>query len=74
MTIQEALEKLQGYEKATFALQHAAGLMYYDGATTAPKGTAELRGRTLGELSRMGYGIPCGAGPRHPPESGGAVA
>ena len=29
--------------------------MYYDGATTAPKGTAELRGSTLGELSRMGY-------------------
>ena len=44
MTIQEALEKLQSYEKTTFALHHAAGLMYYDGATTAPKGTAELRG------------------------------
>ena len=44
MTIQEALEKLQGYEKATFALNHATGLMYYDGATIAPKGTAELRG------------------------------
>lgn len=55
MTIQEALEKLQGYEKTTFALHHAAGLMYYDGATIAPKGTAELRGSTLGELSRMGY-------------------
>ena len=26
MTIQEALEKLQGYEKATFALTHATGL------------------------------------------------
>ena len=25
MTIQEALEKLQGYEKATFALNHATG-------------------------------------------------
>ena len=55
MTIQEALEKLQSYEEATFALNHATGLMYYDGATTAPKGTAELRGSTLGELSRMGY-------------------
>ena len=55
MTIQEALEKLQSYEKTTFALNHATGLMYYDGATTAPKGTAELRGSTLGELSRMGY-------------------
>ncbi len=38
MTIQEALEKLQGYEmfEATFALNHATGLMYYDGATIAP--------------------------------------
>ncbi len=46
MTIQEALEKLQGYEKATFALNHATGLMYYDGATIAPpKGTAELHPR-----------------------------
>lgn len=27
MTIQEALEKLQGYEKATFALNHATGLI-----------------------------------------------
>ena len=32
MTIQEALEKLQSYEKATFALNHATGLMYYDGS------------------------------------------
>ena len=48
MTIQEALEKLQGYEKATFALNHATGLMYYDGATIAPKGTAELRGSIAG--------------------------
>lgn len=55
MTIQEALEKLQSYEKTTFALNHAAGLMYYDGATTAPKGTAGAAGSTLGELSRMGY-------------------
>ena len=53
MTIQEALEKLQGYEKATFALNHATGLMYYDGATIAPKGTTELRGSTLGELLYM---------------------
>lgn len=45
MTIQEALEKLQGYEKATFALNHATGLMYYDGATIAPKGTAGAAGQ-----------------------------
>lgn len=48
MTIQEALEKLQGYEKATFALNHATGLMYYDGATIAPKGTAGAAGQHPG--------------------------
>ena len=84
MTIQEALEKLQGYEKATFALNHATGLMYYDGATIAPKGTAELRGSTLGELSRMGYELTTAPETvemlrtlmegRDPPEGGGAVA
>ena len=49
MTIQEALEKLQGYEKATFALNHATGLMYYDGATIAPKGDSGAAGAALWE-------------------------
>lgn len=38
MTIQEALEKLQGYEKATFALNHATGLMYYVAPPLPPRG------------------------------------
>ncbi len=37
MTIQEALESCKAM-RATFALNHATGLMYYDGATTAPRG------------------------------------
>ena len=48
MTIQEALEKLQGYEKATFALNHATGLMYYDGATIAPQGDGGAAGQHPG--------------------------
>ncbi|MDD4124696.1 MAG: carboxypeptidase M32 [Eubacteriales bacterium] len=57
MKTNEALEKLAAYEKTSFALGHAAGLMYYDGATIAPKGSADIRGSTLGELSRMGYNL-----------------
>lgn len=55
MTTNEALEKLAAYEKASFALNHAMGLLYYDGATIAPKGSAGVRGLSLGELSRMNY-------------------
>ncbi len=55
MTFEEALKKYGEYEKATFALGHAQGLIYYDGATVAPKGSDGVRGMTLGELSRMEY-------------------
>ncbi len=57
MTVNQALEKLVSYEKANFALGHATGLIYYDGATAAPKGSADIRGSTLGELSRMNYNL-----------------
>ena len=55
MTTAQALEKLKSYEQADFALGHAEGLMFYDGATVAPKGSAEVRAATLAELSRMSY-------------------
>lgn len=55
MELNTALQKLKEYEKRSFALYHASGLMYYDGATTAPKGSAGVRAITLGELSRMSY-------------------
>lgn len=55
MTKEEALAKLKSYEETSFALGHAMGLLYYDGATAAPKGSAPVRANTLGELSRMSY-------------------
>ena len=37
------------------AYEHAMSLIYYDGATTAPKGTAENRARALSVLSEETY-------------------
>ena len=53
MTVSQALEKLSAYEKLMFTYNHASGLMYYDGATVAPRGSADLRADTLGELARL---------------------
>ena len=55
MELNTALQKLKEYERRSFALYHASGLMYYDGATIAPKGSAGIRAITLGELSRISY-------------------
>ena len=55
MTVSQALEKLSAYEKLMFTYNHASGLMYYDGATVAPRGSADLRADTLGELARLSY-------------------
>ena len=37
MTVSQALERLAAYEKQAFAYNHASGVLYYDGATVAPK-------------------------------------
>ena len=83
MTVSQALEKLSAYEKLMFTYNHASGLMYYDGATVAPRGSADLRADTLGELARLSYALttapdtgggPGPAGPGHRPEGIGAVA
>ncbi len=55
MTTQEALKKLKEYENLSFAINHAAGVLYYDGATAAPRGSAVVRGKTMSELSRIVY-------------------
>ena len=57
MTVSQALEKLSAYEKLMFTYNHASGLMYYDGATVAPKGSADLRADTLGALARLSYAL-----------------
>ena len=55
MKVSEALEKLGAFERTMSALGAASGLVYYDGATIAPKRSAEVRPNTLGELSRISY-------------------
>ena len=55
MTIENAKEKLYEIQKRLAAYEHAVGLLYYDGATTAPKGTAENRSASLGVLSEEIY-------------------
>lgn len=55
MTLNEAKSALESFERTMFAYNHAMGLIYYDGATIAPKKSAEVRNITLGELSRMQY-------------------
>lgn len=55
MTRDEALLKLEEFEKVSNALGHAMGIMYYDAATVAPKGSAQGRAETLGQLAGMMY-------------------
>ena len=55
MTIQNALQTLYAHMKKQAAFGHAMGLIYYDGATTAPKGTGPNRGETLAILSEEAY-------------------
>lgn len=60
MTIAQAKERLYALEARLSAFQHAAGLLYYDGDTTAPSGTAENRGRTLSVLNEEIYRLVTG--------------
>ena len=57
MTKEAALERLKAYEMTSFALGHAAGLIYWDASTYAPKGSSEVRPYTMGELSKIGYDL-----------------
>ena len=57
MKFEEAKEALYNLQGKLSAYDHAVSLMYYDGATTAPKGTAENRGHSLGILTEEMYRI-----------------
>ena len=59
MNLQTAKERLHAYQHTMAALGHASGLVYYDGATLAPKKSAAIRPNTLGELSRISYELQC---------------
>ena len=60
MTLEEARTELQALQGKMSAYDHAVALIYYDGATTAPKGTAANRGHTLGVLSEEQYKLATG--------------
>ena len=60
MTITEAKEALRALQEKMAAYDHAMGLLYYDGVTTAPKGTAANRGQTLAILSEESYKLSTG--------------
>ena len=47
MTLTEAVEKLNGIEKALYALNHAQSVLYTDGDTVAPKNSWKGRGKAL---------------------------
>ncbi len=60
MTIEEGLNKLDTLQRKLCAYNHAAGLIYYDGATTAPKGSAANRGESLAILGEETYKLSTG--------------
>ena len=60
MTIQEAREKLMQLQAKMSAYNHALALLSYDGATTAPKGTAANRAKTMAILSEESYKLAVG--------------
>ena len=55
MTIREALDQFYKNQAKLSAYGHAMSLIYYDGATTAPKGTAQNRAHALSILSEDMY-------------------
>ena len=55
MTIKAARDKLMELQRKMAAYDHATGVIYYDGATTAPKDTAANRAATLSVLSEEIY-------------------
>ncbi len=60
MELKEALASLAALQAKMSAYNHAMALLYYDGATTAPKGTAANRGQTLSILSEESYKLSTG--------------
>lgn len=55
MDYQTAVSELYKLQSKLSAYEHAVSLIYYDGSTTAPKGTADNRAHSLGILSEEMY-------------------
>ena len=60
MTVNEAKKSLAALQEKMSAYDHAMGLLFYDGATVAPKATASNRGHTLAILSEESYKLSTG--------------
>ena len=55
MNLQEALAALDTLQRKMAAYNHAVNLIYYDGSTVAPSGSADNRGESIAILSEAGY-------------------
>ena len=55
MTLEQAVEKLNELEKASYAVNHAQSILYVDGDTVAPKNSWKGRGRALAYLGELTY-------------------
>ncbi len=55
MNLNEAIQKFYALQSKMSAYGHAMSLIYYDGATTAPRGTAQNRAHALSILSEETY-------------------
>ena len=60
MQLQNAREQLVKLQAKLSAYDHAMSLIYYDGSTVAPKGTAANRGHALAVLSEEQYKLSTG--------------
>ncbi len=60
MNVIEASERFKALQAKISAYNHAMSLIYYDGATYAPKGTAANRAQTLSVLSAESYMLSTG--------------
>ena len=57
MNFEDAKKELMNLQNKSSAYNHAVALIYYDGVTGAPKGTAENRANTLSVISEEMYKI-----------------
>ena len=61
MTVEEAKRTLSALLHKQQAYSHAMSMLYYDGVTAAPKGSAGVRGESTAVLSEASYELSTGA-------------
>ncbi|MBQ3140638.1 MAG: carboxypeptidase M32 [Clostridia bacterium] len=60
MQLENVVMQLDALQRKMAAYSHAMGLIYYDGATVAPSGSAANRGESLAILSQASYELSTG--------------